>query len=450
VRRQGELTALVPPPSGITRAAADPPPPPVGTGRELFAIMRLGADSAERGASAMLAAMEAGALTEIVAVDIGGTHARFALAEIEDGRVASLGEACTLKTAEHASLQTAWEEFGRRSAARSPRRRHRLCRAGPGRGAEAHQQSLGVRPALIPEKLGVERFALVNDFGAVAHAVAQLGDEHFRHLCGPDRPLPEDGVISIVGPGTGLGVAQLLRRDGRYHVIETEGGHIDFAPLDALEDKILACLRQSYRRVSVERIAAGMGLTNIHKALVAIEGRPIQTRDEKALWAGALAGSDSLAAAAFDRFCLSLGAIAGDIALAQGAHAVVIAGGLGLRSPTTCPAPASATASSPRAGSSGAWTTCRSSSSPTPARPVRRRRRLRGKIFLMTIDAIMRTAPVIPVLVIEDAAHARPIAEALVEGGLPVLEVTLRTGAALDVIREMAACPARSSAPARC
>ena len=53
------------------------------------------------------------------------------------------------------------------------------------------------------------------------------------------------------------------------------------------------------------------------------------------------------------------------------------------------------------------------------------------------IEAIMRTAPVIPVLVIEDAAHARPIAEALVAGGLKVLEVTLRTAAALDVIREM-------------
>lgn len=53
------------------------------------------------------------------------------------------------------------------------------------------------------------------------------------------------------------------------------------------------------------------------------------------------------------------------------------------------------------------------------------------------IEAIMRTAPVIPVLVIDDVAHARPIAEALVEGGLRVLEVTLRTPAALDVIREM-------------
>ena len=54
------------------------------------------------------------------------------------------------------------------------------------------------------------------------------------------------------------------------------------------------------------------------------------------------------------------------------------------------------------------------------------------------IDTIMRTAPVIPVLVIDDAANARPIAEALVAGGLTVLEVTLRTPAATDVIREMA------------
>lgn len=53
------------------------------------------------------------------------------------------------------------------------------------------------------------------------------------------------------------------------------------------------------------------------------------------------------------------------------------------------------------------------------------------------IESIMRTAPVIPVLVIEDVAHAVPIARALVAGGLRVLEVTLRTRAALDVMRAM-------------
>lgn len=56
---------------------------------------------------------------------------------------------------------------------------------------------------------------------------------------------------------------------------------------------------------------------------------------------------------------------------------------------------------------------------------------------MSTIEAVMRTAPVIPVLVIDDVRNAAPIAHALVTGGLPVLEVTLRTPAALDVIREM-------------
>jgi 2-dehydro-3-deoxyphosphogluconate aldolase/(4S)-4-hydroxy-2-oxoglutarate aldolase len=57
------------------------------------------------------------------------------------------------------------------------------------------------------------------------------------------------------------------------------------------------------------------------------------------------------------------------------------------------------------------------------------------------IETIMRTSPVIPVLVIEDAAIARPLAEALVKGGLRVLEVTMRTPAALDAIREMKQVP---------
>jgi 2-dehydro-3-deoxyphosphogluconate aldolase/(4S)-4-hydroxy-2-oxoglutarate aldolase len=60
---------------------------------------------------------------------------------------------------------------------------------------------------------------------------------------------------------------------------------------------------------------------------------------------------------------------------------------------------------------------------------------------MKAIELIMRTAPVIPVLVVDDAKHARPIAQALVAGGLKVLEVTLRTPAALDVIAEMKAVP---------
>jgi 2-dehydro-3-deoxyphosphogluconate aldolase / (4S)-4-hydroxy-2-oxoglutarate aldolase len=58
-----------------------------------------------------------------------------------------------------------------------------------------------------------------------------------------------------------------------------------------------------------------------------------------------------------------------------------------------------------------------------------------------TIDSIMRTGPVVPVLVIEDIAHALPLAEALVAGGLKVLEVTLRTPCALEAIKVMKQVP---------
>jgi glucokinase len=271
-------------------------------------------------------------MRRVAVADVGGTHARFALAQLDGNRVASLGEPVTLKTAEHGSFQLAWQEFGRRTGADLPNELA-LSFAGPVGGdvLKLTNNPWVIRPALMKERLGVDRFVIVNDFGAVAYAVATLPDEHFSQICGPDRPLPKEGVISIVGPGTGLGVAALLRKKDHYEVIETEGGHVDFAPLDSLEDKIVTQLRRSFRRISVERVASGQGLRNLYEALAAIEGRDLTFHDDKELWAAALAGTDSLANAALDRLCLSLGAVAGDMALAQGASSVVIAGGVGLR-----------------------------------------------------------------------------------------------------------------------
>ena len=269
---------------------------------------------------------------QIVAVDIGGTNARFAIAEVADGRVLSLGEAVTLQTAHHASFETAWEAFVAKLGRSAPRHAG-IAVASPvgGDTIKLTNNPWVIRPALLDARLGLDRHVLVNDFGAVGHAVAQVGPEHLRHLCGPDAPLPGEGVIGVVGPGTGLGVAHVLRWRGGYHVIESEGGHLDFAPLDAIEDAILARLREKFRRVSTERIACGPGLVNIYEALAAIEGRAVRVEGTTELWQNAMAGYDSLAVAALDRFFLSLGAIAGDIALATGAKGMVIAGGLGLR-----------------------------------------------------------------------------------------------------------------------
>ena len=271
--------------------------------------------------------------TEIVTVDIGGTHARFALASIAaDGQIA-LGEPATLHTRDHASFQTAWQDFARIQGGSLPDA-VAIAIAGPvgGEVIRFTNNPWVIRPALIPEKLGAQRYTVINDFGAVGHAVACAGDEHFIHLAGPEASLPAGGTISIVGPGTGLGVAHIWRDGlGQYRVQATEGGHVDYAPLDTIEDAILARLRQRYRRVSVERVVSGPGLVDIYEALAQMEGRAIQPTDDRTLWGLGTSGEDSLAAAAVDRFCLSLGSFAGDIALAQGASGVVIAGGLGLR-----------------------------------------------------------------------------------------------------------------------
>ena len=271
-------------------------------------------------------------MRRIAVADVGGTHARFALASIEGPRVLSVDEHVTLKTAEFASFQTAWEEFGRRAGIDLPKE-FALSFAGPvgGEVLKLTNNPWVIRPALMSERLGVEHYTIVNDFGAVGYAVATLPDENFQHLCGPDGPLPKEGVTSIVGPGTGLGVAALLKKTDHYEVIETEGGHVDFAPLDTLEDQILTHLRRHFRRVSIERIASGQGLWNVYEALAAIEGRNLTFNNDRELWSAALEASDSLATAALDRFCLTLGAVAGDMALAQGANSVVIAGGVGRR-----------------------------------------------------------------------------------------------------------------------
>lgn len=271
-------------------------------------------------------------MSEVVAVDLGGTHARFAIAEVADGRVVSLGEPVTLKTAEYASLQTAWEAFGAQAGRPLPRAAA-IAVASPigGELIKLTNNPWIIRPALIPERLKVDRFRLINDFGAVGHAVAQVGPKHFAHVCGPDIALPDSGAITVCGPGTGFGVAQVLHAGGRYHVIATEGGHRDFAPLDSIEDALLKRLRATFTRVSCERVVAGPGIVAIYQTLAEIEGRAVQHLDDRAIWTLALEGRDSLALAALDRFCLALGAVAGDLALAHGPTAVVIAGGLGLR-----------------------------------------------------------------------------------------------------------------------
>lgn len=272
-------------------------------------------------------------MTDLVALDVGGTHARFALATVGPEGVQKLGEPETLKTSDFASLKTAWEEFERRSPGEVPKAAA-IAIAAPvtGETVRMTNNSWVIHTGRIEEQLGIDEAVILNDFGAVAHAVARAEDGQFIHLTGPEGPLPASGTLSVVGVGTGLGVAHLWR-DGKggYHVQATEGGHVDFAPIDAFDDAMMQRLRKLHRRVSTERVVSGPGLSVIYHALAAVEGRAVPEHDDKTLWELALSGDDSLASAAAERFCLSLGSVCGDYALAHGASAVVLAGGLAQR-----------------------------------------------------------------------------------------------------------------------
>lgn len=271
--------------------------------------------------------------TELVAVDIGGTHARFALTSVGRDGAIKLGEPVTLHTSDHASFETAWQAFREMNGGSLPPA-VAMSVAGPvGRELIKFTNNPWIiRPALINEKLGVAHHTIINDFAAVAYAVARAEEDQFVHLAGPDVALPAFGTISVIGPGTGLGVAHLWR-DGKggYNVQATEGGHIDFAPVDLIDDNVLARLRKRYVRVSVERVVSGPAIVDIYETLAAMEDKAVHVLSDVDIWTAGASGEDSLAAAAIDRFCLALGSAAGDYALAQGASGVVIAGGLGYR-----------------------------------------------------------------------------------------------------------------------
>lgn len=272
-------------------------------------------------------------MTRLVAVDIGGTNARFALAEITADGTINVGEPITLGTSDYVSLQSAWAAFAERVEGEVPRAAA-IAIAGPvtGQTVRMTNNSWVLHTGSLDEQLGIDKVTVLNDFGAVAHAVAVAPEEQFVHLAGPDEPLPDKGTITVMGPGTGLGIAHFMRHgDGSYHIQATEGAHTDFAPIDHVDDVMLARLREKHRRVSTERVVSGPGIVEIYEALAQIEHRSIEQLDDRTIWTRGFSGEDQLAVAAIDRFCMTLGSTAGDYALAHGATGVVVAGGLGYR-----------------------------------------------------------------------------------------------------------------------
>jgi glucokinase len=236
------------------------------------------------------------------------------------------------RTADYPDLPGAWRAFAADCGCALPDAAS-IAIAGPVEGdlIRFTNNPWLIRPATLAGELGVSALHLLNDFAAMAAAVGVLEGEELFHIGGPAGPLPAEGVVTVVGPGTGLGVAQLLRRQGRRIVLATEGGHIDFAPLDAFEERLLDRLRERFRRVSVERVASGPGLAAIHETIAAASHSAIVPMEDAELWQAATDGTAPLAASALDRFVMTLGSVAGDLALAHGANAVVVTGGLANR-----------------------------------------------------------------------------------------------------------------------
>lgn len=264
---------------------------------------------------------------KIVAADIGGTNARFALADLLPGERPAIGPIARFRVDEFAGLKEAWEAFAAQLQEPMP------SAVAMGVAAPIDGDVLRfvnshwlIDRRTLHADLRVEQVTILNDFGAIAHAVAAMSPDELAPLAGPPGPIPNQGITSVIGPGTGLGVALMLRRPGLFAVIETEGAHIGFSPQDAEEARVAEAVRAKYGRVSVERIVSGPGLTDIYAAL---GGSAFA--DDAPLWAAALAGTDPLAARALEMLIHCFGTAAGDFALAHGSNAVVIAGGLSNR-----------------------------------------------------------------------------------------------------------------------
>ncbi len=289
-----------------------------GTGSESRATAKAGIGATAAGSGADLALI----------ADIGGTNARFALCD-PSARVPELLEPRSLRNAGFASLQHAAEHYLAEVGARP--RRAAIALACPVGGDEIRltNRAWSFNRHELRASLGLDELRLINDFGAIAHAVPALAADERVVLHGQDHAL-ERGPISVLGPGTGFGVGLLAGSAAQgWTVVETEGGHVSFAPLGDEERALADWAIARHGRASWERLLSGSGLAAIDAVLREREGGPPgPMRDPADVVAAALDGHDVVARRALARFCAILGSVAGDVTLVHGARSVVIAGGI--------------------------------------------------------------------------------------------------------------------------
>lgn len=256
--------------------------------------------------------------------DIGGTNARFAL-ERGPGWIDA---ADTLACADYPRFQDAARAYLARHAGSAHRVRHAVIAiANPVEGDHVkmtnHCWEFSLQAARA--ELGLDTLLAVNDFAALAMALPQLAASELVQVGGGAPAL--DGVIGLVGAGTGLGVAALLPTHGRWTVLQSEGGHVAFSPGDRCEQDILAYCWQRWEHVSAERLVSGPGLALIHEALGARAGIQAAPLEPAVIVERALAGSDPLCVDTLDTFCAMLGTVAANLAVTLCARGGIYIGG---------------------------------------------------------------------------------------------------------------------------
>ena len=261
----------------------------------------------------------------VLLADIGGSNARFAVLHPGTAHPCPAERVPLDGFADAGSAIAGWL-----AAQPGPRPRAAvLAVAGPVAANRAVLTNRGwtVDGATLDAALELPAVRVVNDFAALAWALPVLGAADLLHLGGPAAG-EAGAAMSIVGPGTGLGVAAFLPPD---RVLATEGGHAALAAGDAREAGVIEALRGRFGgHVSVERGAlSGQGIEALHAAL---GGDP--RCDCPAILESGITGADPRCAEAMALFCDLLGAFAGDVALLHGARGgVFIAGGIPARMP---------------------------------------------------------------------------------------------------------------------
>ena len=267
--------------------------------------------------------------------DIGGTNARFALA---DSAAPGFDRAETLACADYTTGDEAIRAYLDSVGAGQP---DVICLAAAGpivndsvRFTNNHW-SLSV--ANLQADFETDKVRLLNDFEANSYSIPSLTADDCLPVGLPDAHDLGDGDfnIGIIGPGTGLGTGGLCRRGDFLFPIVGEGGRVGFAPETQLQLEVLVALRDQFDRVSVERLISGPGIENLYWALSRVHGAQNSGLDAADVFERDARGEDPLATEAVQMFFEVLGQVAGNVALTLGGFdGIYIAGGIARRYPT--------------------------------------------------------------------------------------------------------------------